>query len=302
MHAMARVGSDVLLALINQKSFSWSKTVAQLEQGDSLLSILEMSLEGLEPTFDSRTFVDQSIVEANAQIENWRTEGIQFTSIYDQAFPRQLHLINQRPPFITYKGTLLEQDRAGIAVVGTRNASERGLRQAFEIGSALASCGITVVSGLAAGIDTSAHRGAMSVGGRTVAVIGTGLHNYFPAENRDLQLDIAKKGAVISQFLPDIEPTKSSFPMRNAIMSGYSGATLVVEASSTSGAKMQARLALGHGRPVILLDTLVEQHEWAKDYSSRPNVTVVGSAREACEVAIKTTSRYEAKVLTEVGV
>ena len=302
MHIMARVESEVLLALVNQKSFSWSKTVDRLEQGVPLLSILEMSLEGLEPTFESQEVLNRSIIEAKAQIGKWKTEGIQFSSIYDQDFPLQLHLINQRPPFITYKGTLLEQDRAGVAVVGTRKASERGLNQAFEIGSALASNGITVVSGLAAGIDTSAHKGALSVGGRTVSVIGTGLHNYFPAENKDLQLEIAKTGGVISQFLPDMGPTKSTFPMRNAIMSGYSGATLVVEASSTSGAKMQARLALGHGRPVILLDTLVAEHEWAKDYSTRPNVTVVGSAREACEVAIKATTRYEAKFLTEVGV
>jgi DNA processing protein len=128
-----------------------------------------------------------------------------------------------------------------------------------------------VVSGLAAGIDTAALSAALSAGGRAVAVIGTGLRRSYPKEN---QQRIGEAGLVISQFLPDAPPTKTTFPMRNAVMSGYSAATVVVEAPNRSGARMQARLALEHGRQVFLLDTLLV-NDWARDYAERPNTVVV---------------------------
>jgi DNA processing protein len=128
-----------------------------------------------------------------------------------------------------------------------------------------------VVSGLAAGIDTAALSAALSAGGRAVAVIGTGLRRSYPKEN---QQRIGEAGLVISQFLPDAPPTKTMFPMRNAVMSGYSAATVVVEAPNRSGARMQARLALEHGRQVFLLDTLLV-NDWARDYAERPNTVVV---------------------------
>jgi DNA processing protein len=148
------------------------------------------------------------------------------------------------------------------------------LRQAAELAEGLAARGVPVISGLATGIDTAAHVAALGVGGRTVAVIGTGLRRAYPKENAELQHRISEEGLVLSQFLPDAPPTKTSFPMRNAVMSGYAVATVVVEAAWRSGARMQARLALEHGRPVFLLDTLLE-HDWARDYASRPGATVV---------------------------
>ncbi|WP_196449157.1 DNA-processing protein DprA [Planomonospora sp. ID82291] len=142
------------------------------------------------------------------------------------------------------RGALLE-DRRAIAVVGTRQASEQGLRIASAVARELALNKVTVVSGLARGIDIAVHRAALEAGGRTVAVIGTGINRFYPSENRALQQRIAQEGAVVSQFWPDAPPSKQSFPMRNAVMSGYAAATVVVEAPWKSGARIQARLASG---------------------------------------------------------
>lgn len=169
--------------------------------------------------------------------------------------------VHQRPPFLFYQGCLDDRDADGVAIVGTRKPSAAGVERAWAISAGLAERGVTVVSGLASGIDTTAHRGALEAGGRTIAVIGTGLHRHYPAENRELQERLASEHLVLSQFWPDAAPTKTSFPMRNAVMSGYAAATVVVEAAWRSGARMQARLALEHGRPVFLLDSLL-QHEW----------------------------------------
>jgi DNA processing protein len=137
---------------------------------------------------------------------------------------------------------------------------------------------VTVISGLARGIDTAAHEAALAAGGRTIAVLGTGIESpIYPAENRELAERMLERGALVSQFRPTAPPTKFSFPMRNVVMSGMSAGTVVVEASSTSGAKMQARLALEHGKPVFLLDSLVTRQAWARDYAERRGARVVRS-------------------------
>ena len=302
MNFMASIESSMLLALVRQKHFSWADTVDQLEHGIQLRSILEVKLEGAQPTLDGKDDIESSISKAESQIEAWKKEGLQFVSIYDKQYPHQLHLIHQRPPFITFQGRLHEDDRMGIAIVGTRKASNLGLHQAFDLAKALVKQGVTVVSGLAEGIDTAAHKGALKGNGRTVAVIGSGLHKFYPPKNEMLQREISERGAVLSQFLPDMSPTRATFPMRNAVMSGFSAATLVVEASETSGAKMQARLALSHGRPVILLDTLVARYKWAQEYTDLPNVSVISNTREACEIALKLTDRFKTNNLAIIEV
>lgn len=292
MAAMNGKESGALLALLTQTKASWSKTSNRLSDGEDIFSILESSLNGAQHAIDETQVFEKLVSDAEATLLDWNAEGINFLSIFDPDYPLQLHLIHQRPPFITYRGQLKKDDRRGIAIVGTRKATDQGKRQAFEIARSLARLGIPVISGLASGIDTAAHCGALEEGGRTVAVIGTGLRNYYPKENAALQNQIAEQSAVVSQFFPDMGPHKANFPMRNAIMSGYSAATLVVEASETSGAKMQARIALEHGRPVILLDTLLREHDWAREFAKRPNVTVVSSTSEACDFASSTSNSY----------
>ncbi|WP_275414719.1 DNA-processing protein DprA [Plantactinospora mayteni] len=164
----------------------------------------------------------------------------------------------------------------------SRRASEQGLRIARAVATSLAERGVTVASGLAKGIDTAAHSAALDAGGRTVAVIGTGIRRYYPAANRQLQDQITEVGLVISQFWPDAQPTKQSFPMRNAVMSGYAVATVVVEAGETSGARIQARLALQHGRPVVLTSQVM-RCDWAKTFAENPGVYVVHGTVELLE-------------------
>jgi DNA processing protein len=173
-------------------------------------------------------------------------------------------------------GALTAGDRRAVAVIGARRASRSGLQAAGTVARHLVDRGYTVVSGLAAGIDTAAHTAALELGGRTVAVIGTGLGHCFPQENAALQRRIASEGAVVSQFWPNTAPSRRTFPMRNAVMSGTALGSVIVEASERSGARVQARLALAHGRPVFLMESVLAQ-QWARALASRPGVHVVRS-------------------------
>ena len=217
----------------------------------------------------------EQIAKASEKLLAWESEGIHFAAFFESHYPYQLLTIRERPPFVTWRGTPSDTDAYGIAVIGTRQPSGHGIATARAIAGALAKRNITVVSGLAAGIDTAAHLGAMEAGGRTVAVVGTGLLHAYPPENRQLQSTIGDSFMVLSQFFPDMPPAKSNFPMRNAVMSGYASATIVVEASWRSGARTQARLATLHGRPVYLMESVVTTNEWAREYANRPGVHVV---------------------------
>jgi DNA processing protein len=124
-------------------------------------------------------------------------------------------------------------------------------------------------------------------GARTVAVIGTGVRKYYPPENRDLHDRIAETGMVLSQFMPDAPPTKTSFPMRNAVMSGYVTATIIVEAGERSGTRIQARNAVEHGRPVLLVDSVVQANTWAQAMQDKPGVQVVSNLADVLAVLEK---------------
>jgi DNA processing protein len=144
----------------------------------------------------------------------------------------------------------------------------------------LAQRGLTVIGGLAEGIDTAAHKEALRLGARTVAVIGTGIRRCYPASNRALQDEIAAKGLVVSQFYPDQPPTQTTFPMRNGTMSGYGLATIVAEAGEHSGSRIQARKAADHGRRVIRARRVAASTEWGARMASEPGVAVAGTERE----------------------
>jgi DNA processing protein len=140
-----------------------------------------------------------------------------------------------------------------------------------------------VASGLAAGIDAAAHTATLDAGGRTLAVIGTGVDRVYPAAHTLLQRTIAERGAVISRFWPDHGPSRQSFRLRNGVMSGLTCVTVIVEASPTSGTRVQARLALAHGRPVCLVTNLLVQR-WAQELAERPNVHICDTADEVTAV------------------
>ncbi|HLH57947.1 MAG TPA: DNA-processing protein DprA [Streptosporangiaceae bacterium] len=215
-----------------------------------------------------------------AEIEAADGAGAHLITVLDEHYPPNLRLIPNLPPFLFYRGTLAEADVWSVAVVGTRQASPAGLERAARLSGLLAGHQVTVISGLARGVDTAAHRAALDSGGRTIAVLGTGITRCYPPENRDLADRIAGSGALVSQFWPTRTPGKDTFPRRNVVTSGLSQGTAVIEASQTSGAKMQARLALEHGKKVFLLNSLVTDQEWARDYVTSRGAIAVDNVDE----------------------
>ncbi|MDW4908008.1 DNA-processing protein DprA [Streptomyces sp. ADMS] len=212
-----------LVALLRRGDRSWSELTDQVETVGSAREVLESALDasGQGALFDTGPAVDLEAVAA--EIAAWDREGMRLVTILDEDYPLYLRLVHQRPPFLLMRGASIEddpQDDLRVAVVGTRTPTPEGVAHARAIAGGLVDRGVTVVSGLAAGIDTAAHGTALAVGGRTVAVIGTGLRHAYPAQNARLQQEIAERGLLISQFWPDAPPSKSSFPLRNAVMSG----------------------------------------------------------------------------------
>jgi DNA processing protein len=272
---MTREEQAALIAWLRRPKVVWPAVTEQLEECGSVQAAA--AGEALVQGSQFEATQTDGLDEAASDLERWEQVGIRMVSVLDAEYPSNLRMIHQHPPVLFLRGTTDEHDGTSVAVVGTRQPTERGINQARQLATGLAASGIPVISGLAAGIDTAAHTAALAAGGRTVAVVGTGIDRVYPPQNASLQEEIAAKGLVISQFLPGSAPTKASFPMRNAVMSGCALATVVVEAAYRSGARMQARLALQHGRHVFLMRSLLE-HDWARDYAERPGVTVVETA------------------------
>ncbi len=168
-------------------------------------------------------------------------------------YPARLEDLPDAPPLLFVRGEMTADDSLAVAIVGTRHATHYGLKQAERFGYALAKSGVTVVSGLARGIDAAAHNGALNGGGRTLAILGSGLGQIYPAEHKGLAKAIAADGAVMSEYGPDAKPRGGMFPQRNRLIAGMSLATLVIEAPDRSGALITARMAGEQGREVLAL-------------------------------------------------
>ncbi|GGL87278.1 DNA-processing protein DprA [Micromonospora yangpuensis] len=270
-----------LVALLRQSDLSWSDAAHDVQEAGSALGVLGRVVGRADTLFPDTRSVDALVEAAAGDLAAWEAGGITVRAFFDDDYPTQLRDVREMPPLLFTRGDLRPDLRA-IAVVGSREASDRGLEIAGSVATSLARRDVTVVSGLAKGIDTAAHEAALAAGGRTVAVIGTGIRRHYPATNRALQEHIAEVGLVISQFWPDAAPTRQSFPMRNAVMSGYAAATVVIEAGERSGARVQARLALQHGRPVVLTGQVM-RHDWARSFADRPGVHVARGTAELVE-------------------
>jgi len=264
----------VALLRVRPKDMKWPEIVSEIDARESALdfwhTLFPPDLLDTEPA---------ELAEARRDINAWRDAGLGFLTFLDADYPAQLRAVHDLPPVLFHRGTLVTDDVA-VSVVGSRNASERGLSIARTVAAGLVDRNISVVSGLARGIDTAAHTAALEARGRAVAVIGTGISRYYPAENRRLQDRVAAEGLLLSQFWPDAPPGKHTFPMRNSVMSGYGRATIVVEAGEHSGARIQARRAVAHGRPVILTDLVVKANNWAKAMIGQPGVHVADSTAQ----------------------
>ncbi|MGH9891772.1 MAG: DNA-processing protein DprA [bacterium] len=279
-----------VLALTAATDREWHRTASIIEQAGSALRVLRAEWNGLEP-FDiedaeaiARRVKPGDLDRYREMIEQLAEQGVRLLTVVDESYPRNLRRIYNLPPFLMIRGMLLPEDERAIAVVGTRSPSPEGREQARRLAKGLAERQVTVLSGLARGIDTEAHEGALTADGRTVAVMGTGIKTIYPPENEPLAQRIVDRGALVSQFWPDAHPTRTNFPLRNVVMSGMAIGTVVVEAGATSGAKMQARFALDHGKRLFLVDSLVLQEEWAKRYAEKPGATVVDSVDDIIQV------------------
>lgn len=180
-----------------------------------------------------------------------RLLGIEIISEESPLYPENLKTVQDAPLILYMKGRPLPQDRYAIAIVGSRRCSEYGRRVSEKLSSELAERGITIVSGLARGIDTTAHTGALKAGGRTAAVFASGLDRVYPPENRELVRKIIERGFVISEFPPGTRPDKENFPRRNRLISGLGLGVIVVEAEAESGALITADYGLEQGREVF---------------------------------------------------
>ena len=209
---------------------------------------------------------------ARAQLARWRDADFDVITVLDPQYPLMLREIHQIPPVLFVRGWLAAED-VGVSVVGSRTATPRGLGVASLVARGLVERGMPVISGLATGIDTAAHQACLAAGGRPVGVLGTGIRRVYPPRNRELHERVAAAGALVSQFMPDAPSSKQTFPMRNATMSGLGGASVIVEAGEYSGSRIQARVAVEHGRPVILTDTVVTSTRWVRPCETGPACT-----------------------------
>jgi DNA processing protein len=277
-----------LLALCTIKGVHWNVLAREAQRPEGMVRLLagkvaEESRDGQATgalLAEGLVSLDQRLEQVEGEIRAAAEVGARLVTVLDDAYPSNLRVIPKLPPFLFYRGELHREDARSVAVVGTRRASAEGLERAADLARRLVEEQVTVISGLAKGIDTAAHTAVIARDARTIAVIGTGILHTYPKENAELAERILARGAIVSQFWPSAPPTRYSFPMRNEVMSGISQGSVVIEAGRTSGAKMQARLALEQGKRAFLMSSLVSGEGWAQSYVSKRGAIEVGSAED----------------------
>lgn len=190
-------------------------------------------------------------LDVNLLMEQLERDNISVLTLADESYPRLLREIPAPPPVLFYRGTLVPEDESAVAVVGTRKVTPYGRAMAEALGAGLAQAGVTVVSGLALGVDGIAHQAALNAGGRTIAVLGGGLNHLYPYQHKKLAAQIEASGAVLSDYAPNRKPDGPQFPARNRIISGLSVGVVVVEAAERSGALITVDFAADQGRDVF---------------------------------------------------
>jgi len=213
-----------------------------------------------------------------------RRSGLKILTRDNADYPQELREIPASPIILYLKGSLLPEDKISIAIVGSRRASFYGLNNAREFGYNLSREGFTIVSGMARGVDTCAHKGALKAGGRAIAVIGSGFLDIYPPENMELAEEISKCGAVLSEFPMGAKPLPQNFPRRNRIISGLSLGVLVAEAARNSGALITADFALEQGRDVFALPgRLGSKNCWGTNELIKQGAKLVTSVEDILE-------------------
>ena len=220
---------------------AWKATSSELKQA------------GLDSGSVASITGSRESISLDSEMENLERLGVNVFTYRDDGYPARLKEIYDYPPVIYVRGEILPEDEWCLSVVGTRGATVYGRRVTEEITTDLARNRITIVSGLARGIDSIAHRSALDAGGRTIAIFACGLDTVYPAENADLARRIIQNGALVSEYPPGTKPRPDYFPRRNRIMSGMSLGVLVIEAGESSGAIITANIALEQNREVFAI-------------------------------------------------
>jgi DNA processing protein len=228
-----------LLERFGDAESAWKASPADLARAG-------LGLKMIERLVAVREKADLSLIWDQIQ-----SKGIQVLTWRDEAYPQRLKEIEQPPPVLYLRGDLTPEDAWAVAIVGTRRVTPYGRQVTEEIASYLAANGVTVVSGLARGVDAIAHHAALRAGGRTLAVLGSGVDRIYPPENRAMAEAIIQHGAIMSDYAPGTAPEASNFPPRNRIISGLSLAVVVIEAGETSGALITAEFAAEQGREIF---------------------------------------------------
>ncbi|HUG17102.1 MAG TPA: DNA-processing protein DprA [Thermomicrobiales bacterium] len=210
----------------------------------------ELRQAGVSEDVASSIVKTRSTIDLDDELDRLERNGVSVLTLDDDDYPRLLRHIQSPPPLLYVRGSLTTGDELAIGVVGTRRATTYGLDMAARLSRDLAAAGVTIVSGLALGIDTAAHRAALDAGGRTIAVFGCGLDTIYPPRNRALAARVAESGALVSEFPLGARPDARNFPVRNRIISGLSRGVLVVEAPERSGALITTTFAADQGRDV----------------------------------------------------
>jgi DNA processing protein len=238
--------------------------------------ILKKTIRGIK---NQKQYMDAAKTELHQTLDL----GIGIMTLHDARFPRLLKTIPDPPPVLTCKG-VLDPDMPCIAIVGSRAASTYGMRAARRLSFSMANKGFCIVSGMARGIDTAAHLGALDSSGKTIAVLGSGLKKIYPWENRQLFNKIQQHGAVISEFKLDTDPYPYNFPIRNRIIAGLSCGTIVVEAAQKSGSLITARLAAEYNREVFAVPgSIMSQKSQGTHYLLKQGAKLVENEADVME-------------------
>jgi DNA processing protein len=228
-----------LVAYFGDLESAWRASPADLAGAGLGLKLIERVVQAREN------------VDLDKVWEKIEKQGIKILTWQDEAYPQRLKEIDQPPPVLYVRGEYLPDDLFAVAIVGTRRVTPYGRQITEELSSFLAANGLTVISGLARGVDAIAHQAALKAGGRTIAVLGSGVDKIYPPEHRALAEQMMERGAIISDYAPGTPPDASNFPPRNRIISGLSLAVVVIEAGETSGALITAEFAAEQGREVF---------------------------------------------------
>ncbi len=226
------------------KKYKNAKKIWQAEPQDI------KKVEGIGPKRVKKIISTRNKLDLDLEMKKLKEKNIKIVTLEDESYPELLKNIYDPPPVLYYKGS---GDFSGsfVAIVGARRSSLYGKEVAMKLGSKLAARGITVVSGMARGIDSAGHKGALKVKGKTIAVLGSGIDYIYPPENSKLYNEIQNDGMIVSEFPPGVKPIPANFPRRNRIISGLSQGVIVVEAAYKSGSLITADLALEQGREVF---------------------------------------------------